>query len=271
MENRDQNRVIEDPTRFTSAPSAPMEEGAMRFLFELGKNVNDFILTEIDGQNYTNSSNLRRVPKYERPDPVCFPIQTVTGLVDWLKADVEKIFEKWGTVFVVVSGVSTVQVMSPFHGEGNERASLAKCTIEMPKIRLNEYLSQEDFIVMLQTHFCEGDNRDAVALVAGNIRMQEEASTADDGMSQRVTVKGGTASLHETIIKNPVMLAPRRTFPEVLQPASPFVLRIKGEKDAAPTIALFEADGGAWKIDAIRTIGEWLEDQLVGLNVSIIA
>lgn len=36
-----------------------------------------------------------------------------------------------------------------------------------------------------------------------------------------------------------------------------------------PECALFEADGGKWKLDAVLTIKAWLEDQ--HLNIPVIA
>lgn len=46
------------------------------------------------------------------------------------------------------------------------------------------------------------------------------------------------------------------------------------EKEVPPPaagVALFEADGGAWKIAAIRAIGDWLKDKLSDLPVIVIA
>lgn len=62
---------------------------------------------------------------------------------------------------------------------------------------------------------------------------------------------------------NPVYLAPYRTFREVTQPLSPFVLRMKqGREGGLPTVALFEADGGKWKLDAIAFIRDFLREKI---------
>lgn len=58
-----------------------------------------------------------------------------------------------------------------------------------------------------------------------------------------------------------VHLQPYRTFLEVAQPASDFLLRI--DKDGHP--ALYEADGGAWKLEAKRSIAAYLGGQLADL------
>jgi len=56
---------------------------------------------------------------------------------------------------------------------------------------------------------------------------------------------------------------PFRTFREVLQPASPFVLRVQaGAQGGLPTVGLFEADGGAWRLSAVEGIRGWLAHEL---------
>jgi hypothetical protein len=62
-------------------------------------------------------------------------------------------------------------------------------------------------------------------------------------------------------VKNPVMLQPYRTFREVGQPQSEFLVRLQsGEK--LPTVAVFEADGGSWQVEAIQKIVRFLRDGL---------
>lgn len=72
------------------------------------------------------------------------------------------------------------------------------------------------------------------------------------------------------VVPNPVTLAPYRTFVEVKQPESKFVFRMR-KSEEGPQAALFEADGGAWKIEAMQRVKEFLEDKLVGTGVKVIA
>ena len=57
---------------------------------------------------------------------------------------------------------------------------------------------------------------------------------------------------------NPVTLRPYRTFNEVEQPASQFVFRI----NKLANLALFEADGGKWKLEAVESIANYLKNEL---------
>jgi hypothetical protein len=62
------------------------------------------------------------------------------------------------------------------------------------------------------------------------------------------------------------MLSPYRTFRELNQPESAFIFRMRGGGEGkAPQCALFEADGGKWKLDAVQAIKLWLADFCPGI------
>lgn len=73
-----------------------------------------------------------------------------------------------------------------------------------------------------------------------------------------MTVRDGVASLAHAKTPNPVTLRPYRTFNEVEQPASQFVFRV----NKSANLALFEADGGKWKLDAVKNISDYLKTEL---------
>ncbi len=64
------------------------------------------------------------------------------------------------------------------------------------------------------------------------------------------------------VVPNPVILAPYRTFPEIEQVESKFIFRMQ----EGPNAALYEADGGAWKNEAMRRIKEYLVENLKELK-----
>ena len=119
----------------------------------------------------------------------------------------------------------------------------------------------------MQTRMLPSENRDTVLRLAGAIKAEQSMQTADDGFSQKVTIKRGVATVGDVVVKNPVELTPLRTFFEVEQPTSPFVLRFNDQAN----VALFEGDGGAWRLQAVRNIKEWLVRALSDCNVEVIA
>ncbi|OSB00487.1 hypothetical protein B2H85_13365, partial [Clostridium botulinum] len=65
-----------------------------------------------------------------------------------------------------------------------------------------------------------------------------------------------------------VTLAPYRTFPEIEQPLSRFIFRMQ----QGPSAAIYEADGGAWRNQAMQRIKAYLEEELKGIkNINIIS
>jgi hypothetical protein len=254
---------------FTNA-NHPMSADLADFLYNLGRGSRDFTVQKIGDELYTNYNDLKRLPKYEPAASPLFNIFTLSGLCEWLRNDVDGNFERYGRLMVAVENEVTVSVYPPVCGvEQNRRPALACCKHDVARFPWGTFMEQESFIVFLLSRFKEdtNGNRDQIGKLAGNIRHEQSAESADDGVSQRVTVKNGIAKVGETIIKNPVYLAPMRTFCEIDQPVSPFVLRVQ----EGPQIALFEADAGEWRNAAVTGVRDYLAKMLDGLNVTIIA
>jgi hypothetical protein len=226
-------------------------------------------IVEIGGRPYLFFNG-----RYERIEPIDLPAPapmntfSLSGLVDFIKADVDELFDVPAVRHIVrVVDVETVEVVSPLVGYKNARHLVARCKALVPQIPFDCYMDAEDFSIMVQTRFEQNENRDLVLKLAGSLREEQSMNTADDGFSQKVQISKGVATVGEVIVKNPVVLTPLRTFYEVDQPGSPFVLRFK----EGASVALFEGDGGKWKLNAIENIKDWLKERLCGLNVEVIA
>lgn len=101
--------------------------------------------------------------------------------------------------------------------------------------------------------------------------MTDEAvkNVSDDGLTQTINVRAGITRVGEVDVPNPVTLRPFRTFPEIEQPASQYVLRLRsgGKGGGPPECALFGVDSGLWEIEAIALIKSWLQERLPGFTV----
>lgn len=195
-------------------------------------------------------------------------IYTLSGLVDWIRADPDHLFtDKTNPCTVKVDSPHRVIVLSTLTPVERVRAMLATCLYDPPRVDYGSFMDAEDFGIMLQTNFTEDDNRNVVLKIARNLTEEQSAQTADDGVSQRVTHKSGVKEIDSAVFRNPAFLCPLRTFPEIAQPSSPFVIRFKEGHLAA----IFESDGGAWKNEAVKRIGAWLRERLADTNVVVIA
>lgn len=258
---------------YTNPEAARAEQ---EYLVGVGKSIakaeEQPIVTEIDGHKYVafkgNFNRIRPVEPEEEKQPAAFETFSLQGLVDFIKTDVDGLFGNPERRHIVrVTNVNKVEVFSPVTGFFKKRYLVAVCNALVPQIPFDKYMDAESFQIMVQTRFEESDNRALVLKLSGSLRSEQTMQTADDGVSQKVTINKGVATAADVTVKNPVSLTPLRTFYEVKQPSSPFVLRFNEDSEAA----LFEGDGGAWKLKAVKNIKEWLEAELAGYNVEIIA
>lgn len=122
-------------------------------------------------------------------------------------------------------------------------------------------MSQEHAVIELQSLYAVTDDRDYLLALLSRIDVNQGVSSVDNGISQEVSVRTGAVLKEQQTVQPIVHLQPYRTFLEVEQPASDFLLRL--DKEGRP--ALYEADGGAWKLEAKRNIAAYLCEQLADL------
>jgi hypothetical protein len=121
----------------------------------------------------------------------------------------------------------------------------------------------------MQTFFVQDENVANILKVVGNISAEQVATSVDDGVSQTVVAKTGIARVNEAKIPNPVKLRPFRTFSEIEQPQSNFILRIK-KHEGLPLVALFDVHDNKWRIEAIKSIEQYLKKNIT-IDIPIFA
>lgn len=192
-------------------------------------------------------------------------VSTLTGLVDYIKSDLDKQPEK---LLIQVISPREVALYSPLNADREREQYISAEAILPDNVVYDRFIGTEQFNIMLQSAFVDVGTKSALLKYTGLIQDEAVKTTGDDGVSQQVTVKTGVASVGQAIVPNPVELAPYRTFPEVEQPISKFIFRMQ----EGPRAALYEADGGAWRNKAILSIKEYLQEELKELeNIEIIA
>ncbi|HEM6539960.1 TPA: hypothetical protein U2D91_000632 [Streptococcus suis] len=200
-----------------------------------------------------------------RPIPPRLYLNTLDSLVDYLKTDLDQLGNK--RVLVVVESPKEVIVYEELDKDAN-RARLVEVKSMTPDIRFGQYEEASDFNIMLQSKFVDAEDRGTVLEFASALKIDNGTEIVDNGVSQTATIKTGVASLGQAKTPNPVTLRPYRTFAEVEQPASQFIYRI----NKTGYMALFEADGGKWKLDAINNIADYLKFKLgEQVNITILA
>ena len=191
-----------------------------------------------------------------RPDMAsALQAQTLGALRDYLVENPDDLLTDDLTVQIV--SPTNVRVISQLNTLYRHRETLLIVKAQLPPFSYGKYYPQDEFMIALQTRFAPSDDRFYLQEVAGHLVSEESVNLEDDGISQNVTLKKGVRKV-ATTAKPIVRLAPFRTFTEIVQPESDFLVRI-GD---GGTIALFDADGGAWQRAAIEGIKGWIEEQV---------
>lgn len=215
------------------------------------------IIESMDNR-YTDA-NLRRLDNELRADAI--EMSTLSGLVDYIKAGVDDMAD---SMLVQVVSPTEVRLISKLDFD-RKRECLVKVKAETPDFAYDRFIDTEAFLIGVRSKFIQNEGAEAILKFAGTVENGTVASYGDDGVSQTATVRKGIASRETALIPNPVKLRPFRTFTEVTQPESEFVFRMK-ECDGYVACAIFEADGGAWKREAMKNIKNHLEVELADLK-----
>ena len=236
-----------------------MIKEALQYLVELG-NVR---VINVNSSSYS-TERLHRIDEEQRADAI--EMHTLNSLVEYIHSKTDSIKDK---LLVHVVSPIEVELISSLDSD-RKRERLITVRANIPKIRFDSFLDQEEFIIMLQSCFENDCDREIVLQVAGSVVDNQVAEYGDDGISQKATIRQGIASSCDVKVPNPVVLVPIRTFQEVDQVEQKFVFRMKSERGLQ--CALFEADGGCWRNEAVLRIKNYLVEHLEGVDrITVIA
>lgn len=215
---------------------------------------------ELGGTKYID----KRLYAISAPRPEALEFKSLKGLCDTLKAELMASEER---TIVRVTSASRVDVYTSPYGNDNQRTYLYSCKAQLPVHEFGRFISLESMIIALRSKYVRTGILDEHVQLLGSIFEESSVATLDDGISQSAVVKKGVALKANRTINPIVRLAPYRTFSEVEQPSSDFLFRLKEGGMAA----LFEADGGAWEIEARHNIAEFLRANLSPMKYVIVA
>ncbi|MCD8356275.1 MAG: hypothetical protein LUE11_06860 [Clostridia bacterium] len=141
------------------------------------------------------------------------------------------------------------------------REELLYATDDTQTFPYGHFLPVENFIIAMQAYFIQDDTTTALVKLVSNVTDSNSVQQADNGLNQSVTAKTGIVTSSTVEVPNPVILRPLCTFSEIQQPERRFVFRLRGG-DNGVSVALFEADGNAWKHEAIVNIRDYFCNEL---------
>lgn len=218
---------------------------------------------EVAGRQFTSR------PVHMAPQPPAIRpliVHTLTGLVDYVKgvADIDPVAASQ-IKCVHIMNPAEVRVCSGLQEQGFDRHVFAQANHvhvwTQTGFAFGAFCDPETFAIALQTMFVDGGDRAKLLQLIGNMTQEDVQTSQDDGVTQTIGTRAGVVLKGRSEVPNPVTLAPYRTFNEIDQPTSRYVLRFNKGRDL-PQCALFDADGDAWKLLAIDSIREYLSDRI---------
>lgn len=234
-----------------------MIKEALEYIVKLGS----VAVSEVNGRQYA-TQHLVPIPKEFNAIPLS--IHTLTAIIDYITSGADESAEDEESInrrFVLhVADFDRVNLYRELNSD-KARECLLEAKLSAPTFQFGRWMDVETFIINMQTHFVQDENRDMLIRLIGTVTADQGVTLADDGMTQKVTARSGISLVQEVAVPNPVELAPFRTFTEVEQPTSPFVFRVRRDGDAIMA-ALFAADADAWKNEAICRIRDYFDMEL---------
>lgn len=222
-------------------------------LFDRIRETAEVKIFEIRGNSYTTES-LTRID-----EPIYLPKEYKTsslkGLCDVIKYELPQNPH----LVVCVNDYDAVTAYTAQNREDRYQRSLVyKAVADVPANSIGRYLDHENMMIELRSKFERDEERQYVLKLLASVTEDNSSKIKDDGVSQKVEVNKGVSLVGVEEVRPIITLCPYRTFLEVKQPSSEFLVRLK----EGGQIALFEADGGAWKLEAKHNVADFLKAEL---------
>lgn len=229
----------------------------LKSLFEYVVGLSKANMVNIDGTVFTDKPlHLPEMPAIET-----LLTDNLSSIVNFIKnagdADLNYLDDTVQKI-IHVEDAGKVNLYSSVCNECMDRQKFMKAEWAGNKFPFGQFMDAEKFNILLQTCFMETDDLKVIQQVVGNLRDEAVRNYGDDGVSQSVTIRTGIATVGQVRVPSPAKLRPYRTFLEVEQPASLFILRMR----EGGQCALFEADGGLWRETARKNIRNYFEYEL---------
>lgn len=217
------------------------------------------VITDARGRQwigYNGTTNIIKEPKLND----ALKITSLEGIMDYVTSGID-FKSHQGKLTLHVEDPTSITLYQDIDNE-MERIKLLTCEAFTSKFKPNEWYQHEQFIISLLSNFTDTDDKTKLVEMISKISIEDGVESADDGVTQKITARKGVSLKYGATLPGKVVLSPIRTFVEVNQPLSEFVFRVK-EQNGQILCALFDADGGFWKIEAMRSIKAYLLSSIV--------
>jgi len=215
----------------------------------------------ITGDMYYDTGS--RCERLEKPLHIqeCMKLRSLNALITMVQNEAGKILgvDPLSKIYISVPTATHVEVFTtPRTDLRNKRIYLCEAeAADIPGFRDTTY-SYEQAVIALRSRFAASEDQAYVLDLMSHLVSGQEITTEDDGITQQVRLKSGIQMVKTACTRPIVRLRPYRTFQEVEQPESEFLIRLDDKRN----LTITEADGGMWKLHARMIVKDYLELEL---------
>lgn len=210
---------------------------------------------EVDGSVYSNQELVHIQDK--KPMPHCIDLTGLDSVCKMVRNEADHVGLQ---IFIQVKDYKSVSVFTSLDSD-EDRLYLYKCNADTPVVTTDRFMPYEKAVIELRSLYIPNEGTKYLLQLLSSISNESKVTSSDNGVTQQVEARSGIALNSMVKIEPRVTLQPFRTFIEVEQPASEFLLRINERGE----IGFFPADGGVWKLEATRNVAAYFEKELKDL------
>lgn len=198
--------------------------------------------------------------KYEEPQHLqpLLEVNSINALVNLVKSEATIKYSDRKIFIEIAKYNQIICYLDSNDGERNVRNILYEANEVDVAGAPRGWIDYQSAMIKLKAQFQDTEDKVYLINLLSKIDVENGVHTEDNGMSQSVTVRTGIAAKGIENVKSICNLKPYRTFMEVEQPSSDFLIRINDNQE----ISFIEADGGMWKLAAKQTIKAYIENAL---------
>lgn len=183
---------------------------------------------------------------------------SLDAIVKMIKAELPDYTDGTEPVFIRIRDHKNVDVFT--RPDDRERRLWPYSAVCVDAEFRDGWRNRDTAIIELRSRFIPTEDSEYLLSLISRINNEQGVKSEDNGVSQVVVTKQGVTLVSNEVVRPRLMLQPFRTFREVPQPASEFILRLDDEGK----VGIFEADGGIWKMEAKDNIKAYFETFLSG-------
>lgn len=212
-------------------------------------------LKEVEGRTFLIGQGCAKEVRPEIDFPSEINLHSLDSLVKMVKTEALNRYP--APLYITVpSHLKVICFSQPDEDRRNIRQFFYEAqATDVPGWESTVQLKFEEAMIAIRTRFQESKDSLYALKLLSDISGGAKITYSDNGIATSVVTKTGISMQTNEAIRPIISLRPYRTFQEVEQPQSQFLIRVEERG-----IKFIEADGGMWKLEARKIIKQYLDE-----------